>query len=55
MCGRHKVTPGEFSDLKVRFNHDEIPLFKPLYNIAPTQKAPVIANIDGVNHAELFQ
>ena len=55
MCGRYKVTPGEFSDLKVRFNLDEIPLFKPHYNIAPTQQAPVIANLDGANRVEQFQ
>jgi hypothetical protein len=29
MCGRYKVTPGEFSDLKALFNLEEIPLFKP--------------------------
>ena len=55
MCGRYKVTPGEFSDLRLRFNLDEIPLFKPRYNIAPTQQAPVIANLDGANRVELFQ
>ena len=55
MCGRYKVTPGEFSDLKLRFNLEEIPLFKPRYNIAPTQQAPVIANLDGANRVELFQ
>jgi len=55
MCGRYKVTPGEFSDLKLRFNLEEIPLFKPRYNIAPTQQAPVIANADGANRVELFQ
>ena len=55
MCGRYKVTPGEFTDLKVRFNLEEIPLFMPRYNIAPTQQAPVIANLDGANRLELFQ
>ena len=55
MCGRYKVTPGEFSDLRLRFNLEEIPLFKPRYNIAPTQQAPVIANLDGANRVELFQ
>ena len=29
MCGRYKVTPGEFSDLKLRFNLEEIPLLLP--------------------------
>lgn len=55
MCGRYAVTPGEFADLKVRFNLEEIPLFKPRYNIAPTQQAPVIANLEGENRLELFQ
>lgn len=55
MCGRYKVTPGEFADLKVRFNLEEIPLFKPRYNIAPSQPAPVIASVDGENRVELFQ
>ena len=55
MCGRYKVTPGEFADLKVRFDLEEIPLFKPRYNIAPTQQAPVIANLNGANRVELFQ
>ena len=55
MCGRYKVTPGEFSDLRLRFNLEEIPLFKPRYNIAPTQQAPVIANLRGTNRVELFQ
>ena len=55
MCGRYKVTPGEFSDLRLRFNLEDIPLFKPRYNIAPTQQAPVIANLDGANCVELFQ
>ena len=55
MYGRYKVTPGEFSDLKARFNLEEIPLFKPRYNIAPTQPAPVIANLDGANRVGLFQ
>lgn len=55
MCGRYKVTPGEFAELKVRFNLDDIPLFKPRYNIAPTQQAPVIASVDGINRLQLFQ
>jgi len=50
-----KLPPVKFSDLKARFILDEIPLFKPRYNIAPTQQAPVIANLDGANRVELFQ
>ena len=49
MCGRYAVTPGEFSDLRMRFNLEEITLFKPRYNIAPTQQAPVVTNREGTN------
>ncbi|MGZ9256223.1 MAG: hypothetical protein ACXW50_17510 [Candidatus Binatia bacterium] len=34
---------------------EEIPLFKPRYNIAPTHQAPVTANLGGANRVELFQ
>jgi len=54
MCGRYKVTLCEFSDLKARFNLEEIPLFKLRYNIAPTQQAPVIANLDGANRLDPY-
>ena len=46
--------PEEFSDLRLRFNLEEIPLFKPRHNIAPTRPAPVITNLDGGNRLELF-
>ena len=56
MCGRYGFAPGEFRDIKIRFNiFNEIPLFLPRYNIAPSQQAPIIANLQGANRIELFQ
>ena len=56
MCGRYGFAPGEFREIKVRFNiGGDLPLFQPRYKIAPTQQAPVIANIEGINRVELFQ
>jgi putative SOS response-associated peptidase YedK len=56
MCGRYTYYPGEFHDLKIFINLDrDIPTFKPRYNIAPSQQAPVIANLDGENRIEMFQ
>ncbi len=56
MCGRYGFAPGEFREIKLRFNiGGDIPLFKPRYNIAPTQQAPVIVNLEGGNRMELFQ
>ena len=43
MCGRYDFTPGEFSDLRMRFNLDkDIPEFKPSYNIAPVLTAALL-------------
>ena len=56
MCDRYGFTPGEFREIRIRYNIDtDIPLFSPRYNIAPTQQAPVIANLQGANRVELFQ
>ena len=56
MCGRYGFAPGEFREIKLRFNiGGDMPLFKPRYNIAPTQQAPVIVNLEGGNRMELFQ
>ena len=56
MCGRYGFAPGEFREIKLRFNiGGDLPLFKPRYNIAPTQQAPVIASLEGANRVELFQ
>ena len=56
MCGRYGFSPGEFREIRIRFNIDaDIPLFSPHYNIAPSQPAPVIAKLQGENRVELFQ
>ena len=56
MCGRYSFAPGEFREIKLRFNiGGDIPLFNSRYNIAPTQLAPVIASLEGANHVEVFQ
>jgi hypothetical protein len=35
MCGRYDFFPGEFTDLRIRFNlPKDLPLFKPGFNIA---------------------
>jgi putative SOS response-associated peptidase YedK len=55
MCGRYKFTPGEFADLRIRWNLDgDLPLFTS-YNIAPTQNVPVIVQNEGRNHLESFR
>jgi putative SOS response-associated peptidase YedK len=55
MCGRYGFAPGEFREIKLRFNiGGNIPLFTPRYNTAPSQQAPVIANLEGANRVELF-
>jgi putative SOS response-associated peptidase YedK len=41
MCGRY-VIKSPAAKLKVRFQLDEMPLFEPRYNIAPTQQVPIV-------------
>jgi putative SOS response-associated peptidase YedK len=55
MCGRYTYFPGEFSDLRLTWKVDQIPLLAPRYNIAPSQEAPVILQTDGERRIELFQ
>lgn len=56
MCGRYGFAPGEFREIRIRFNIlNDIPLFTPRYNIAPSQPAPVIAKLQGETRLELFQ
>ena len=57
MCGRYTYFPGEFSDLRLTWNVDEVfgLDLKPRYNIAPTQEAPVIVQMDGKRTLELFR
>ena len=39
MCGRYGFAPGEFREIKLRFNiGGDLPLFKPRYNIALLSK-----------------
>jgi putative SOS response-associated peptidase YedK len=56
MCGRYEYHPGEFSDLRIRFNLDkDLSEFKPSYNIAPGQQVPVIIREDGRNKVKLMR
>ena len=56
MCGRYGFAPGEFREIKLRFNiGGDMPLFSPRYNIAPSQSAPVIAYLEGENRIEMFR
>lgn len=56
MCGRYDYRPKEFADLRIRWNLDrDLPLFKPRYNIAPSQEAPVVVDMDGARSCRLFQ
>ena len=54
MCGRYTYFPAEFSDLRLTWDVDEVFDLKPRYNIAPTQAAPVIVQVDGKRTVELF-
>jgi putative SOS response-associated peptidase YedK len=55
MCGRYTYFVGEFADLKVPFALNELPQFKPRYNIAPGQQAPVIAITGNEDAIEMFK
>jgi len=56
MCGRYEYHPGEFSDLRIRFNLDkDLPEFKSSYNIAPGQQVPVIIREGGRNKVKLMR
>ena len=56
MCGRYDFFPGEFSDLRIRFNLDkDLPLFKPSYNIAPGKDVPVIVRQGDRNVVKLMR
>jgi putative SOS response-associated peptidase YedK len=45
MCGRY-VIKSPAAKLKVRFHLDDLPLFEPRYNIAPTQPVPIVRWLD---------
>ena len=56
MCGRYDYFPGEFSDLRIRFNLDrDLPLFKGSFNVAPGQEVPVIVRDEGRNKVKLMR
>jgi putative SOS response-associated peptidase YedK len=56
MCGRYDFFPGEFSDLRIRFNLDkDVPDFKPSYNIAPGKDVPVIVRHGDRNIVKLMR
>jgi putative SOS response-associated peptidase YedK len=56
MCGRYDYFPGEFSDLRIRFNLDkDLPLFKGSFNVAPGQEVPVIIRDEGRNKVKLMR
>jgi putative SOS response-associated peptidase YedK len=56
MCGRYEYTPGEFREIRIRWNLDnEVPLFKPCYNIAPGKDVPVIAREGDRNEMKLMR
>ncbi len=46
MCGRY-VIKSPSAKLKVKFRLDDVPLFKPRYNVAPTQAVPAVRDEDG--------
>jgi putative SOS response-associated peptidase YedK len=56
MCGRYDFFPGEFSDLRIRFNLDkDLPRFNSSYNIAPGKDVPVIVRRDDRNDVKLMR
>ena len=56
MCGRYDFFPGEFSDLRIRFNLDkDLPAFQPSYNIAPGKDVPVIIRDGDRNVVKLMR
>src|SRR6516225_6237386 len=46
VCGRY-VVKSPSAKLKVKFHLDEVPLFEPRYNVAPTQLVPTVRQEDG--------
>ena len=54
MCGGIRIYPGEFSDLRLTWNVDEVFGLKPRYNIAPTQDAPVIVQAEASEPLNCF-
>jgi putative SOS response-associated peptidase YedK len=56
MCGRYDYTPGEFREIRIRWNLDnDLALFKPCYNIAPGKDVPVIVREGERNEMKLMR
>jgi putative SOS response-associated peptidase YedK len=56
MCGRYEYTPGEFREIRIRWNLDkDLPQFKPSYNIAPGKDVPVIVREGENNQLKLMR
>jgi putative SOS response-associated peptidase YedK len=56
MCGRYDFFPGEFADLRIRFNLDkDLRTFKHSYNIAPGKDVPVIVRHGDRNTVKLMR
>jgi putative SOS response-associated peptidase YedK len=56
MCGRYEYTPGEFREIRIRWNLDNgVRLFKPCYNIARGKDVPVIVREGGRNQMKLMR
>jgi SOS response associated peptidase (SRAP) len=56
MCGRYDYTPGEFREIRIRWNLEkDLPLFKPCYNIAPGRDVPVIVREGEDNQMKLMR
>jgi putative SOS response-associated peptidase YedK len=56
MCGRYDYTPGEFRDIRIRWNLDnDLPQFKPTYDMAPDKDVPVIVREGERNQMKLMR
>jgi hypothetical protein len=54
VCGRY-VVKSPSAKLKVKFHLDEVPLFEPRYNLAPTQLVPAVRQVDGMRRLAMLR
>jgi len=54
MCGRYLIKSPS-AKLKVKFRLDDVPLFEPRYNVAPTQAVPAVRDEDGTRHLAMLR
>jgi putative SOS response-associated peptidase YedK len=54
MCGRY-VIKSPSAKLKVKFRLDDVPLFEPRYNVAPTQTVPAVRADDDLRHLTMLR